>query len=1160
MMEENGVEDISRLGGSGGTIQLALDALKEKKGSVDQVVDYCEASYLEPGANKREVWLRTEEYLKDALGSVVTDIEDMAINLLTFVNAQADAMEKVTSDVVVAKTRLNRTRDQSSATRLLALRKAAAETPARQKIVVLTGAERPTKCRPLPPRRRISLKEKLGGIYADEPPPLSLGSDATTLAGGTAAGLGDTNSQAETAETWGEHSPVSSRMGMSELPSPSAHGGTPRSSKAGGFSASPATSPRAAGGDRASKKEKERLEIAAAARKAVAPVVVPAMAPPPPARDSIVMNKRLSTKLARPAGRSRIFGWDFYRREASAAPPAELVFPGRGHGEETAPAAPAAGAKASASRGARGLPVVCRASPSAPTTVAVCGKGSFPSAATAATASFKGGTVGGPCSPPATSANFGRGIHVSRTAATAATAAGVWGGTSSSPAAASTAEGFFSPGTATAAASAAAAFFVPATTTATACSSARVSSAAASPPSATGATSFVSAAASAAAPAAAAGGASWTPPPSCAATAATAAATALTAAAAGPPVHATPHYMDYDTLVDMHLITRQSFGNRPLFGTRRGGKDSAFEWLTYKDFGKQVDQCRAALAGLGISRGDTVAIISNNREEWAVCAYATYSLGGVFVPMYEEQRPKDWRFILEDSGAKCLFVATKKIYHETFHFAGVHGNVRSVFCFDQPSGQSGSFEDLLQANVDEKVPAYIPDPKELATLIYTSGTTGKPKGVMLSHGNIISNIVGLRPILPEDLVSCHDRSLSFLPWAHCYGQTAELHALMAHGASMGISRDVSSLLDELAEVKPTLLYAVPQLFKRVCDAIHAKVAESSPTKQFLFKRALQAAHRRRMLVDAGKPVGYTLELQHRLLDKAVLSKIRDRFGGNLKVSFVGGAATSMEVLNFFENIDIKILEGYGLTETTPLVTVNTPEQKFRRLGSTGRCLDGVTVKIFMGAEEMPPGEEGEVCVSGPNVMQGYNNLPEASAEVFFDYDGQRYFRTGDLGRMEDDTYLRITGRIKEQYKLENGKYVVPGPIEAAMTSSTYISQALVFGDNRPFNVALVFPDWELVRSWAEGKAGAAPGASMEELASLEGVKNLIAGEIALSLEGFKKYEIPRTFELLEEGFTKENNMQTQKLSTKRHVVIKHYHDTLMHMYGDRMHQVQEEAA
>ncbi|CAN0228647.1 unnamed protein product [Discosporangium mesarthrocarpum] len=224
--------------------------------------------------------------------------------------------------------------------------------------------------------------------------------------------------------------------------------------------------------------------------------------------------------------------------------------------------------------------------------------------------------------------------------------------------------------------------------------------------------------------------------------------------------------MDFDTLVDMHLVTRQGFGDRPLFGTKRGS--GAYEWLTYKDFGKAVDKCRASLAGRGIGRGDAVGVISNNREEWAICAYATYSLGAIFVPMYEEQQPKDWKYIIEDSGARCLFVSTHDIHRKTFHFAGVHGNLESVFCFEEEAGSPGSFADFLTLGGERRiVPAYLPHPDELATLIYTSGTTGKPKGVMLSHGNLVSNITGLRGVLPEDLISCHDRSLSFLPWAHC---------------------------------------------------------------------------------------------------------------------------------------------------------------------------------------------------------------------------------------------------------------------------------------------------------------------------------------------------------------------------------------------------------
>ncbi|CAM9385783.1 unnamed protein product [Phaeothamnion confervicola] len=614
---------------------------------------------------------------------------------------------------------------------------------------------------------------------------------------------------------------------------------------------------------------------------------------------------------------------------------------------------------------------------------------------------------------------------------------------------------------------------------------------------------------------------------------------------------------DFDTLVDMHLVTRQSFGDRPLFGTKRGGE---WQWLSYKDFGKKVDRCRAALASLGVRRGDTIASISNNREEWAVCAYATYSLGAAYVPMYEEQRPKDWRYILEDAGARVLFVSKAAIHRQTFHFAGVLGNLQHVFCYEAPESEPHSFEALLARAAPgggaPEVPAFLPHPDELATVIYTSGTTGQPKGVMLSHRNLISNITGLRAILPEDLISCHDRSLSFLPWAHCYGQTAELHAFMAHGAALGIAEGVDKLLANLSEVKPTVLFAVPTVFKKAYDAIHTKVHEGSGLVRWLFARSLQASHHRRVHVEREQPVGRLLAMEHAVLDRLVLSKIRDRFGGNLKVSFVGGAATPLEVLSFFENIGIKICEGYGLTETSPLVTVNTPEAKYRRLGSTGRCLGDVDVKIVMEGAEMAPGQDGEVCVAGPNVMVGYRNLPEATREVFFEMGGRRYFRTGDLGRMEDGIYLRITGRIKEQYKLENGKYVVPGPIEAKLGSSRYITRALLFGQDRPFNVALLEPDWALLRQWAASKTDLPADATKGQLESHEAVQHLIEGEVQAALEGVKKYEVPRRWALLHDSL-QERGMLTPKMSVKRHVVLKEYNDLIRHLYGEARQEQQQ---
>jgi long-chain acyl-CoA synthetase len=621
--------------------------------------------------------------------------------------------------------------------------------------------------------------------------------------------------------------------------------------------------------------------------------------------------------------------------------------------------------------------------------------------------------------------------------------------------------------------------------------------------------------------------------------------TASAVAKAHPPTSPTPHYMEYQTLVDMHLVTREAYAERPLFGTRTG---DGWRWITYREFGGKVDALRAALSSLGLKRGDTIACISNNREEWAVCAYATYSLGAQFVPMYEQQRPKEWQYIVEDAGAKAIFVANDEIYRQTYHFAGVVGDVKHVISFE-PANTSHSLSSLL-ASHHPAAPAFLPHPEDLATIIYTSGTTGKPKGVQLSHRNIVSQISGLREILPEDLVSCYDRSLSFLPWAHCYGQTAELHALMAHGASLGIAEGIDKIASNLTEVKPTVLYAVPTLFKKIYDGVHAKVHASGPTKQWLFRRALQVAHHNRMYEEQGWAPSTFSRLQHKVLDSLVLAKIRNGLGGNLKVSFVGGAATPLEVLKFFENLGIKICEGYGLTETSPLVSINSPDSRFRKLGSTGRPLGGVLIRICApgSTEEVPSGEEGEVCVTGPNIMKGYRNNVEATAEVLFDLGGSTYFRTGDLGKMEGGQYLYITGRLKEQFKLENGKYVVPGPVEAALQGSKYIQQALLYGDNKPYCIALLVPDWDKLRLWAEER-GAMPEGGLDALKSSDAVKHLMAGEVQSALAGFKKFEMPRKWHLLDEGFTQEKGMLTPKLSVKRHVVVKVHSDDIFQLYG-----------
>jgi len=292
-----------------------------------------------------------------------------------------------------------------------------------------------------------------------------------------------------------------------------------------------------------------------------------------------------------------------------------------------------------------------------------------------------------------------------------------------------------------------------------------------------------------------------------------------------------------------------------------------------------------------------------------------------------------------------------------------------------------------------------------------------------------------------------------------------------------------------------------------------------------------------------------------VLDKLVLSKVREKMGGRIKISWVGGAATGLDVLRFFDNIGVPICEGYGLTETSPLVAVNSPDPRARRLGTVGVPLDGVEVKVMLDGREMPAGLEGEVCVSGDNVMVGYKGNPEATAEViFYHTDGRRYFRTGDLGALTEDGCLKITGRLKEQYKLENGKYVVPGPIEAALQGSRYVTQAVLYGDNRPYNVVLVVPDWLLVADWAAEHVPAADlpaGAPAAALAQHPSVRNLISTELqaACAEAGVKKYEVPRRWLLLEEGFTAERGMLTPKMSVKRHVVFKEYMPRIEALYG-----------
>lgn len=579
----------------------------------------------------------------------------------------------------------------------------------------------------------------------------------------------------------------------------------------------------------------------------------------------------------------------------------------------------------------------------------------------------------------------------------------------------------------------------------------------------------------------------------------------------------------YETLVDVYHDAIKAFPHNPLFGTKREG---AWHWTTYLEFGKTTDGFRAGLASLGIVPGDRVAIIANNRVEWAASAYACYGLGAAFIPMYEAQNAKDWDFIVRDSGAKALIVATDAIADKTRGFLEAIPTLEYLISLD-PATKAGdkvrSFEELSRTKAT--TPTITPSAKDVAGLIYTSGTTGNPKGVILSHGNFASNVSAIHECFP---MSSTDRSLSFLPWAHSFGQTVELHGLFSMGASLAIAESVDKILDNLAEAKPTLLFSVPRIFNKLYAAVQKQIATKPGVIQAMVKSSLATRGKQRR----GEEVSLSEGLVLALTDKVVFAKVRARFGGKLKYAFSGGAAISTEVAEFIDGLGITVYEGYGLTETSPIATANWP--KNRKIGSVGKPIPGVTVKIS---------DEGEIVVYGPNVMQGYHGKKEENDAVLLPDGG---FRTGDMGRLDEDGYLFITGRLKEQYKLENGKYVVPTPLEEQLKLSAYVLNVMVYGDNKPYNVALVVANVDAVKAWAQenGVSETAP----DKLLAHSKVRGLFKAEIERYGEKFKGFEGVKDFALIAEDFTTENNLLTPSLKVKRRSVFEKYGPMIEALY------------
>ncbi|MBL0218590.1 MAG: long-chain fatty acid--CoA ligase [Myxococcales bacterium] len=579
-------------------------------------------------------------------------------------------------------------------------------------------------------------------------------------------------------------------------------------------------------------------------------------------------------------------------------------------------------------------------------------------------------------------------------------------------------------------------------------------------------------------------------------------------------------------LIELARSSVTRFATRPLFGEAR---DGAWRWTSYAEWHAGVEALRVGLAALGVHPGDRIAVVSRNCAAWATAAYATYGLGAAFVPMYEVQRPDDWEFILRDCGATVVFARTPAIATALEAMRPRLPALRHVLVFETSDDDPRSLRAVQQRGRAEPSAPYAVAPDDVAGLVYTSGTTGFPKGVILTHANLTSNVAATIAAFP---IGPTDRTLSFLPWAHVYGQVCELHILIAVGASTAFNADTEHLLDDLREVKPTILVAVPRIFNRLHASVRTQIERRPRLIQRLFWRGLDASIRRRR--------GESLDIWDRVtcwLAGFLFAAIRRKLGGQLRYAISASATLSREVGAFIDALGIEVYEGYGLTETSPVVAMNRPGK--RKLGSVGLPIANVRIELDTRRGDAPG--EGEIIVHGPNVMRGYHARPEENARVFTADGG---LHTGDLGRIDADGYLFITGRIKEQYKLENGKYVMPSPLEEKLALSPFIRNVMLYGADRPYNVALVVIDADRVRQWA-----AELGLPLaNDLTQDERVCALIRDELDRCGKDLRSFERPRECTLTTTELTIENGLLTPTLKLKRREMVERFGAALAALY------------
>jgi long-chain acyl-CoA synthetase len=564
-------------------------------------------------------------------------------------------------------------------------------------------------------------------------------------------------------------------------------------------------------------------------------------------------------------------------------------------------------------------------------------------------------------------------------------------------------------------------------------------------------------------------------------------------------------------------------------------------WLpvTHRELAERVQAFGAGLVELGIRPGDRVAILAETRLEWALADYACLCVRAADVPIYPTLPANQAEYILRDAGVVAVVCSTAAQVAKVRAVRGALPALRHVIAFDAGAAADGVLS-LAQVEASGRAaagrhPRFREDalavtPTDLATLIYTSGTTGQPKGVMLTHGNICSNV---RACLEVLRVSEGDSCLAWLPLSHILERMVEYYFFDV-GVTINYAESVDTVAQNLQEVRPSVVVAVPRLYEKVYARVLDSAVSGSALKRRIFQWAKRTGEAWTAHRLAGIPVPLTLRLRQAIADRLVFSKLRARTGGRVKLFVSGSAPLAPEIARFFYSAGLPVIEGYGLTETSPVLTLTPPGRP--KLGAVGKPIPGVEIKIAA---------DGEILAKGPNIMRGYYNLPDATREAI-DADG--WFHTGDIGELDSDGYLRITDRKKDLLKTAGGKYIAPQPIENTVRLNKFVANAVVLGDQRKFPIILIVPNFDVLEQWATERN--LSYASRAELVGLADVKAKMEREVIGGLRDLAKFEMPKKVVLIERDFTIESGELTPSLKVKRRQVEKNYRETIDRVYAE----------